>query len=576
VSRRVALLSLLLATGCVTSRSAECQAHGGTTWLEARTKHFRIVSSISAGETADVARSMEMVLEGYRQFINDKVEFESVDVVLLGEGQLESLGIKGFAGRANTWKGRLVMQWPDAWHTERNKFPSTPAHEVAHLVVAQAFPSVPYWLDEGLASYLDTAQFKGEHEIKFGMGSYRLTDFRELPAVPLVEMWSWTPVITDEKEMRRRYATAWAWTHYLFNHERAAFDAALADFAARKPGRPSFERAFPNFETEQLPRALEYAKGGKSGKYTAYTLTVEEPAPAVITELPAWRAHVARDWVWEIAVDHLKAEEIRKNRELEAMQFLVLAPPEAGEEAAAFLAEKLLPQDRALAKFGKHPAVRAQQAMAKAVESDGVAQELEAVRPQLPTRLDVAVRLATERAGGPRNGPALEALVARLSRANFDQTWRALAVALLSGECKVARTLHDRVEQLVREVPGRDASYLLESVEVLCPESLEPPAGTGCEEQPARAAMVALVQNSERLSAAVTLSQWLNAKKRVSALALQVEVGADGALHANNVGGSEGSPIVRRSVSRVVSMARVRPPCAGAETTANVPVTFRD
>ena len=33
-----------------------------------------------------------------------------------------------------------------------------------------------------------------------------------------------------------------------------------------------------------------------------------EPPAAVITPLPAWRAHVARDWLWALAVDHLKAQ----------------------------------------------------------------------------------------------------------------------------------------------------------------------------------------------------------------------------------------------------------------------------
>lgn len=100
-------------------------------------------------------------------------------------------------------------------------------HEVTHAYLHSTVPSLPLWLDEGLAEYFEVP--RGQQGIN--------AQHVELLA-PRIEQGQWRPDLRRVERLRRAlemtqddYAECWAWVHFLL-HSRPEHAAALQAYLA--------------------------------------------------------------------------------------------------------------------------------------------------------------------------------------------------------------------------------------------------------------------------------------------------------------------------------------------------------
>ncbi len=142
-------------------------------------------------------------------------------------------------------------------------------HEVAHGYIHAAVPSIPMWIDEGLAEYFEVAGPRP------GMNRPHLEQL-----LTAMRNGSWQPNVARLERLREvqdmqqiEYAEAWAWAHLLLEtspERRALLQGYLADLSSGRPGEALSTRilrseADPNglllAYLEKLAPALNSAAG---------------------------------------------------------------------------------------------------------------------------------------------------------------------------------------------------------------------------------------------------------------------------------------------------------------------------
>lgn len=118
-------------------------------------------------------------------------------------------------------------------------------HESTHALLHSCLPTVPLWLDEGLAEYFELPPEKRAGGNPYLIGITWNARFGAVPSLQKLEQ------LTDIKQMgQRQYRDAWAWVHFLLHASpegKAELAAYLADIArGASPGKLSdrLERRF--------------------------------------------------------------------------------------------------------------------------------------------------------------------------------------------------------------------------------------------------------------------------------------------------------------------------------------------
>lgn len=111
-------------------------------------------------------------------------------------------------------------------------------HESTHALLHAWLPSVPLWLDEGLAEYFEVARDERAAKNPHHATTRALVRHGQLPRLEELE------AIDKLDEMGRdEYRDAWAWVHFMLHGPREAHDELvryLADLeAGASPGRLS-------------------------------------------------------------------------------------------------------------------------------------------------------------------------------------------------------------------------------------------------------------------------------------------------------------------------------------------------
>lgn len=187
VSIRVALVVLLLATGCV--RGVEARA---TNWWSARTAHVRVRTDGGRDRAIDTARRMEGIHAALTQVFfacPATGTAEAVDVVVLSSpDEFHELRASWSAGAFHhgvedvlTLPPRILL---DGENAARATGTQLFTHELAHRFVAACFPAAPVWLHEGLASLYETLNVH-DGQIAFGIPAYQVADIVERSSVEL-------------------------------------------------------------------------------------------------------------------------------------------------------------------------------------------------------------------------------------------------------------------------------------------------------------------------------------------------------------------------------------------------------
>lgn len=236
MSVRAWVVGLSLCTvGCATTSGRyECERHGGRPSARLTTEHFVITGDVAPDELRFEARRLERLWDAFSVYLRASPAKTARIEVLLSREQIASEFVPGAAGFVIGDLQRVMV-------TRSSREQTTNAHELAHVVIAVALPSISRWLNEGVAEYLGDAEFKSEYVVRFGRWAWRggLVE-------PLEALWAWGRAPRDLGEEHQHYQSAWAWVHYLTNHEEARLQEVWARIATGAPAPPFRWRRGPS------------------------------------------------------------------------------------------------------------------------------------------------------------------------------------------------------------------------------------------------------------------------------------------------------------------------------------------
>ena len=228
------------------------------------TPHYSLHSTLEDGWLSEkMPAYLESALEHYRTAIIDlPLPEDSLETYILGEraqwqaftrkllpgeaGLYLSLGKGGF-----TTRGRAVLYDIGRWDTL-----CITAHEGWHQFCQNTFKeSLPAWMDEGIATYMEGCRFERAYEIPRFMPWRNFERFNELRSchrnrelIPLPELLTRSPeyfLKQGTDSLLGYYAQVWALTHFFMEAEggryRPAMEAALRDAFNGQLGRTLIE-----------------------------------------------------------------------------------------------------------------------------------------------------------------------------------------------------------------------------------------------------------------------------------------------------------------------------------------------
>lgn len=275
-------------------------------WREVDSAKVLVRSNLDADDLQTQVTQLEQLLQTMQWVLDDTAPLKPVELVLVHSGDLGALGHDDIAGMVHGDRGLTLIE---AGSLSRQV--GTSAHELAHVVILRTMPTTPRWLHEGLATYLETAQFKGLEQVKLGTGIYRYQ------AIVLgdrlstsEELWAWGqgPEPTGDA-WNRLYASGWGVVHYLMNHDRARFNLLMQRLRQSHDPRRAFEAVFPDFDAVVVPAVREHLNGGD---FMSLTLTLRAPpVRGRVRELTPGEVHRARAEIVEAAF-RLAPEERRR------------------------------------------------------------------------------------------------------------------------------------------------------------------------------------------------------------------------------------------------------------------------
>lgn len=194
-----------------------------SSWVEAKTAHFTVVSNARESEAATAAEGLE--------------RFHSLLATLRRDGAGSPLPTLVFAFR-NTASFRTYSPFPERDDVAgffvpgryrsylgldlapRGESSGTMYHEYVHQFVADNFPEVPLWFNEGLAEYYSNFQVERGEALVGRPIPEHLEALRVNGVIPVSDLLAVTADSAAYNESDRAgifYAQAWATVHYLLS-----------------------------------------------------------------------------------------------------------------------------------------------------------------------------------------------------------------------------------------------------------------------------------------------------------------------------------------------------------------------
>lgn len=282
-------LALVGVVGCAGRQhpSVECTAHGGVPWVLVESPHFRVRSPLSEAVVREEALKLEQRYELVRELlrVKDDVRRRRIEVVLFETtDDVQRFYDREVAGFFTHNPERVVVN-----RTEQG----TLGHEVTHAIASIWLPKLPHWLDEGIASFLENATFDRSNVARYG----QLLKMRHMVArmygvLPIETLWAWEDSYQQTSDESLRYASAWAWVHFLVNAEPTGFDQLVALLREGKKPRAAFDLAFPPARHAELNRRA--AEHVTEGTYGVPTLPVKASRAQAVRPMSTAEVHVTR------------------------------------------------------------------------------------------------------------------------------------------------------------------------------------------------------------------------------------------------------------------------------------------
>jgi tetratricopeptide (TPR) repeat protein len=269
VASSIALTSLLFLMACVTKPLHERD------WVEVRTPHFEIVSSLGEDATRELAWDAEIFVAATEFVMGTPLRTPAVPTRIYafdGRGFRRPFAVRGAPSSflPSLRESVIVLRTGGGWQADTTQ--SLRREYVHYLLRNHGGFELPLWFDEGSAEFLSTVEVKGNHGELGGVRQDHLRLLRGQPWVPLIRI-----LRAEELEgwgNRKRAifcAESWAFVHYLnFGLEKPGqgqaqlgrYFRSLADGA---PHERAVEKAFGMSSSSLDRRLQDYVRGERFG-----------------------------------------------------------------------------------------------------------------------------------------------------------------------------------------------------------------------------------------------------------------------------------------------------------------------
>jgi tetratricopeptide (TPR) repeat protein len=326
----------------------------GDAWFRASTEHFVVFSSAGGDAAADVARRLERlsdVLARTNQVLETPTRLPTWVYVFADEA-----GFRAYRPRDFENVGGVFHPAPDRnliafAHGSGALATEVLYHEYTHCYLRGKLPSLPTWLNEGMAEYYSTFDPSGDLSAEIGKPRAGYAEwFRAHPLMPLEELF---PIEASSEDYHRNsdrrltfYAESWALVHFMLHGppDRARH---FADYLGRlrrgEPAADAFEAEFPRAEWATLLGQLrDYLAADKfevqhfdfSYGFATYDVRVEAMSRTeVLTRLGELAADLSDDT--KLAADHFHAALAEDPHDAEALASLGWMLDEGGDAVQA-------------------------------------------------------------------------------------------------------------------------------------------------------------------------------------------------------------------------------------------------
>jgi tetratricopeptide (TPR) repeat protein len=285
-----ALAALLAARAALALPSVHAE------WIEVRSAHFTLLGDVKERRLRQVATDLERFRAALDHATGLTLESSRPTRVFVfarqGTFQQYAAG-----GGTKVTTGYFVTA-PDADYIAIDAEDPENAfgilyHEYVHKALAATFPSVPVWLNEGLAEFYSTFRCVGD-EVETGRPVRDhvawLSQHRLLPLETLFAVTERSEEYNEQEKVGVFYAESWALVHMLLRGDPARRDAANAFLSSMLRDEPPEDAARRAFGTGLAELFRELQAYTQRTKFTYAILTLELPSAAVGEAVPLARA----------------------------------------------------------------------------------------------------------------------------------------------------------------------------------------------------------------------------------------------------------------------------------------------
>lgn len=203
--------------------SASLAMAGEKPWIEVRSEHFRVLSDGDTKGALDIAREFEQMRAVFAAgAVNIRLD-SGVPLTIFATRNAEDMAqVMSWPKPSGMIGGLFEQGWEKQFAVvrldlDRPGFYQPAFHEYVHTLLHSNFHWLPTWLDEGLAEFYGTAEFK-EKTALIGEPSLRKFIFDREKLIPLKTLFAVdqrSPYYHEGNKMSIFYAEAWGLTHYL-------------------------------------------------------------------------------------------------------------------------------------------------------------------------------------------------------------------------------------------------------------------------------------------------------------------------------------------------------------------------
>lgn len=448
----------IVASGCV--KRFECALHGGVEVRSITTEHFVVTSGLPLEAHRVEAEHLELLWDTFAAFFHTDIATARIPVLVLDDTDAVESFASGYAGF-------VIRRGPDVLVVGAPAAPKATnvnAHELAHLVSYYLLPRQPRWLAEGLGTYFEDATFKDARTVTMGRwNAPRAEEAFQLGVLSLDELAKWGGLRFGEDE-GRYYASAWAWVHYLSNHDEPRLARLFDALRGQRPLDEVMREVFPPADRSRLQKEVQAYLGAARfrGFETALRRTPVLSAPEVL--LP-WQLHLLRG---RLFLNDEKAAALE-----EALAVKVAPSPVPAAIAVLEATRKTEPIAPLLERFPASAAVLV------GLPTDDAKNVLPAFEEALRHERQNAALLeaaaqAWLAAGKLKEAEAFALEGLTLAPWSADLAVVPFSVAIAEGRCAEAETRLARVEPLLPERPTEASTKFLEKARAALVECASP------------------------------------------------------------------------------------------------------